>query len=150
LPAEASRAEQLKQIVKSIAGTNRPTLSIHITQWNRVGRQWRNGAAENEFGIILLQAGFKIVDEHSETKPDLILSGDITTNRGEPGTRHGGLLSIAASLELKVQERKTGNILALEREENTATGAGLTVVERLAEDNTIDALTARILPLLAK
>lgn len=150
LPAEESHEDRIDRIVKNISGTNRPTVSVHVTQYNQNGNNWHDGTAETELGAILIKAGFKVVDENSDVKPDIELTGDVTTSWGEGDVRRGGLTSVSASIELKIRERLTGNILAFERQESTATGIGVTVVDRLAQFNVIDDLAGRVLALLAK
>ncbi|HKW30852.1 MAG TPA: CsgG/HfaB family protein [Verrucomicrobiae bacterium] len=149
-PTEKSHADRLERLVKGIKGKNRPTVSVKITQYNHYGTRWPDSVAENEFGAILLKAGFKVVDDNSNQKPDMEISGDATTTWGEANTQRGGLLSIRASIALKVQERKTGTIITLDHQESAATGIGETVVDRMSQVNAVDDLAGRILPLLAK
>ncbi len=149
-PTEKSHADRLERLVKGIKGKNRPTVSVNITQYNHYGTRWPDSVAENEFGAILLKAGFKVVDDNSNQKPDMEISGDATTTWGEANTQRGGLLSIRASIALKVQERKTGTIITLDHQESAATGIGETVVDRMSQVNAVDDLAGRILPLLAK
>jgi hypothetical protein len=59
-------------------------------------------------------------------------------------------ISFRAVIELKVQERRTGNIIAFDRQEGTATDADKVSANRSAQVNAVDALAGRILPLLAK
>ncbi|MGA9778878.1 MAG: CsgG/HfaB family protein [Verrucomicrobiia bacterium] len=150
MPAEESHEARLERIIKGIHGTNRPTVSVHITQYNRYGQRWPDGLVENEFGAILLKAGFKVVDENSDQKPDVEITGEAVTSWGEATPRRGGLLSINASLDLKIRERKTGKIVAFDRQESTATGVGEVVVDKMAQVNAADALAERVLPLLAQ
>jgi TolB-like protein len=150
LPAEETQADRLDRIIKNITGTNRPAVSVHITQWNRNGNRWPAGSSESEFGTILLKAGFKVVDQKSDDKPDLEITGDVTTSWGEDGPKRGGLISTRASLQVKIQERKTGKIICFEHQESTAVGIGATVGDRISQINAVDALAERVLPLLAK
>jgi TolB-like protein len=150
MPAEESHEVRLERIVKGISGTNRPTVSVRITQYNRYGQRWPDGLVENEFGVILQKAGFKVVDENSDQKPDIEITGEAVTNWGEATPRRGGLLSINSSIDLKIHERKTGKIIAFDRQESTATGVGEVVVDKMAQVNAVDALAERILPLLAQ
>jgi TolB-like protein len=147
MPATESRAEYLERLVKSVTGTNRPTVSVDITQHNQRGSSWSDHTADDEWGAILLKAGFVVVDDNSDRKPDLEITGDVNTGWG---TQRGDLVTSRATIALKVQERRTGNIIALDRQESTATGTGAMVVESAAQIKAVDDLAERIIPLLAK
>jgi len=141
--AQESRAERLERIVKSITGTNRPSVSLGILLKNG----WGSATTTGEFGIILLKAGFKVVDGKSDRKPDLEITGTINNSAGP---RHGDLYSYGAVIELKVVDRRTGNILAFDRQESIASDATAMSANRSAQASAVDALAERVLPLLAK
>ncbi len=143
-PPLESNEQRIERIVKTVTGTNRPTVSVLIhTPRNKSAL----ATPESEFGIILMKAGFTVVDADSDRKPDVEISGvaDIS-----PGPRHAGLVSFRAVIELKVQERRTGTILAFDRQESWATDASKAGANRSAQVNAVDALAERIVPLLAK
>ena len=145
LAATESRADRLDRIVKSIGGTNRPTVSISIVHVN--GKPWRETAVEGEFGTVLLKAGFTVVDENSDRKPDVqITGGGCVTAR----TRRGGLFSSSYALDVKIQERRSGSIIAFDHQESAATDAGQAAASKAAQINAVDDMAERILPLLAK
>jgi TolB-like protein len=143
-PAQETSAQRLARIIKSIPGTNRPSVSVNILLPAGTGH---SATAEAEFGIILLKAGFQVVDEKSERKPDIEITGvdDLSA-----APNQGGLFSSRAVIELKIQERRSGNILAFDRQESTATDAARMGADGAAQVNAVDALAERILPLLAK
>jgi TolB-like protein len=150
MPPEESYADRLERIIKNISGTNRPSVSVNITQLNRSGHRWQDNPSEHEFGTLLLKAGFKVMDGNPDQKPDIDISGDATTTWGEAPIQRGGLLTIQATIALKIVDRRTGTILAFERQESSATGIGEVVLDTKSQVNAIDALAERILPLLAK
>jgi TolB-like protein len=147
MPAAESREAFLERIVKSITGTNRPSVSVKVSQYNQYGNAWQEGEASGELGAILLKAGFTVVDDNSDQKPDLEITGIVSTGWG---TQRGDLVTSRATLGLKVQERRTGNIIAMDREESTVTGVGPMVVEPASKVRAADELAGRILPLMAK
>jgi TolB-like protein len=149
-PPTESHEAIVDRIVKSIQGTNRPSVSVHILQYNRYGNRWPDGVAETEFSKILLKAGFKVLDENADERPDIKITGDATTSWGESHPHPGDLTSIHASIEIEVRERKTGKIVTLDNQEAVATGVGETVVDRTSQIKAVDALAERLLPLLAK
>jgi len=145
--AQESSAERLDRILKGITGTNRPSVSVTITRSLHLNRKESSATAVGEFGAVLLKAGFPVVDGDSDRKPDIEITGtdDLTT-----GPRRGGLFSYRSIVEVKVQERRTGNIITFDREIGTATDATVTGAARMAQANAVDGLAERILPLLAK
>ncbi|MEI6074386.1 MAG: CsgG/HfaB family protein [Verrucomicrobiota bacterium] len=145
--AQESRADRLNRIVKTLTGTNRPAISINITGHNRWGNRWKDSGVPNELGQILMQAGFPVVDENSDRKPELVITGVLTWNWVK---QRGGLMVSTANLELKVTEPRTGDIIAFDRQASTGTGLGQNVAIRASVVNVTDDLAERILPKLAK
>ncbi len=142
-PKSESREDYLNRIVKNIRGTNRPSVSVSIQRYNYPYEPTVDG----ELGAILLKAGFKVVDGKSDHKPDIeiIGSGDMLAL-----TSRDGLFSCSYGLDVKIQERKTGDIIGFDHQESTATSNGQVAAFTAAQIKTIDALAERILPLLAK
>ncbi|MGA3179667.1 MAG: CsgG/HfaB family protein [Verrucomicrobiota bacterium] len=143
--AQESREESLERIVKGVTGTNRPSVSVSIVWATDHARH--TPSAETEFGLLLLKAGFKVVDDKSDRKPDVEIAGVEDTS---PGPRQGGLYSFRAVIDLKVQERRSGAIIAFAHEEGSATGAASASADKSAKVNAVDALAEKVLPLLAK
>lgn len=144
IPPE-SNAERIERIVKSIKGKKRPSIAIDIF-WGMNKKEHCN-AAEVELGLVLLKAGFPVVDARSEHKPDVEIKG--IYDHGE-GPRHGELFSYRSVIEVKAQDRQTGEILAFDREEGIATDASMVGADRSAQVKAVDGLAERLLPLLAK
>lgn len=140
-----SHEEYLDHIVKSIAGTNRPSVSVNI-HWPE-GQNRPCIAANTEMGVILQRAGFTVVDSKAERKPDIEIDGQIETDSG-PQRSH--LHSSHAVLDIKVRERRTGKILAFEHEAADAVDIGQSSARKAAAAKATDALAERVLPLLAQ
>lgn len=138
-----SRDERLEQIVKSINGTNRPSVSVSITLR---GGKLHPATCEDEFGAVLLKAGFPVVDAKSDHKPDIEVVGIFDLG---PGPRRNGLSSTRAVVEIKVRDRATGNFIAFDRQDATATDVAGQIANRTALVNAVDTLSERLLPLLA-
>jgi hypothetical protein len=145
-PAE-SHEDHVNRIVKSIKGKNRPTIQIDINQYNGVGGNWRDVLAESELGSLLLKAGFTVVDEKSDQKPDGEIIGSSSSSCGLP---RGSLIPCRMVLEVRIQERRTGNFIGFDHQADTATDIGQTAAEAAAQVKVVDNLPERILPLLAK
>jgi TolB-like protein len=148
ITVQESNAERLARIIKSISGTNRPSVSVNILQTNGKGHGKEHCVtAEGEFGSVLLKAGFTVVDANSDRKPDVEIAGVADTSIA---TRQGALFSGRTVIELKIQERRTGNIITFDRQESIATDVTRSTANKSAEVNAADALAERVLPLLAK
>lgn len=143
--AEESKADRFARIIKSIHGTNRPAVSVSILLAS--DRSSHCAAAETEFGALLLKAGFPVVEDNSEGKPELEITGVEFVHRGP---RRGALFSSRAGIDLKVQERRTGNIVARDHQESDATDVARISANHSAQAEAVDALAQRILPLLAQ
>lgn len=143
-PQETS-AERLDRIIKHITGTNRPSVSVnfHVQSWT----SFEGTIMEGELGAILLKAGFTLVDANSDRKPDLEITG---TEGGSEGPRRGDLFSHVEDVDVKVRERRTGRIIALEHQVGVGIEGSAGAAKANAPVNAIDAVAERILPLIAE
>ena len=142
--AQDSREERLERIFKSITGTNRPSVSVDVLQSTQ---PHHHIATESVLGAILLKAGFKVVDAKSDRKPDVVITG---INASSPGPKQGGLFTQRTVLDIKVQQRRSGAIIAFEHEVGSATDSTQAGADRAAVVNAVDAVAEKVLPLLAK
>lgn len=140
-----SHEEGLDRIVKGVKGTNRPTVSVsfHLPK----GPRFPSATCNTEMGVILQKAGFTVVDANSDRKPDVEIMGVVDIGMGP---RRGDLFSFRAIVEAKVQERRTGTILAFDRQTGDAVDIGKATADRAAQVRAVDGLAERVLPLLAK
>ena len=114
--APVSREERISQIIKNINGKQRPTVSVKINE-QMPGDATAHQTAETELGLLLQKAGFSVVDEKSDQKADLIITGDAILVDNQ---KTGKLFSGHAILEIKAQQRTTGKILSLDRQDGVA------------------------------
>jgi Curli production assembly/transport component CsgG len=146
-PTEESHEERIARIVQSVTGTNRPVVLVRINWPNRPNRNAGPSTVHGEFGILLLKAGFKIVDGRSDLKPDVEITG---TEDLSPAASQRGFFTFRAVIDLSVRRRLTGEILAYGHGEGTATDVTSSGADRAAQMNATDEVAATILPLLAK
>ena len=97
--------------------------------------------------MLFQKAGFTVVDENSLMKPDVEITGSV---KCDWGARQGALISCIAVVDIKVQERQSGDILALDRQQSEAMDIGKSNAGKAALLNAVDDLAERLLPLLAK
>jgi TolB-like protein len=146
LASQESAADRLARVINNLSGTNRPSISISIMR-TRFGKELDEATAEGELGSILLKAGFPVVDSHSDRKPDVEITGGGST---VAQSQRGELYSSVYSLDVKIQARRSGDIIGFDRQESTATDVGETAAVKAAEVKAVDELAERLLPLLAK
>jgi TolB-like protein len=140
-----SHEECLDRIVKSVQGTNRPTVSVgfHLPR----GPNFASAPANTEMGLILQKAGFTVVDGNSDRKPDVEITGVMDSGMGP---RRGNLFTFRAILEAKVQERRSGTIIAFDRQTGDGVDVAKAAANRAAQARAVDGFAEKVLPLLAK
>jgi TolB-like protein len=141
-----SREERIDRLVKKVKGDKRPTVQVRIKE-QHYGARANDPAAETEFQYILKQAGFTVVDEKSDRKPDLELTGEAFSAFG---MRKGNLVSCKSRIELTARERTSGKILAVDRQTGVAVDVTEQTAGKTALQNAADELAERIVPKLVK
>ena len=104
-------------------------------------------AAETEFEKLLSDCGFKLADGASDVKPDIEISGE---GLSEFGMRKGNLISCKARVEIKVRDRATDNIIAVDRQTSVAVDLTEQVAAKTALQKAATELVERVLPQLVK
>jgi TolB-like protein len=145
-PPIISLSDSLNRAIKNLAGTNRPSVSIKIFYSTNLARG-HSTPTETELGMDLLKAGFPVVDDNSDRKPDIEITG---VEDMRAGGRIGALYSFRCNVELKVQDRRTGNILTLEHQESSASDANRSSADHSAQVQAAEQLAEKIMPVLAK
>ena len=104
-------------------------------------------AVETELSLLLGKCGFTVVDDKSDQKADLEITGEAFS---ELGARKGNLVSCKARVELKVRERVGGALLAVDRQTSMAVDLGEQIAGKTALQTAGAELAERILPKLQK
>jgi Curli production assembly/transport component CsgG len=142
-----STSERLAEIINNIQGKTRPAVSIQINE--QILRMARPGqTVQTEFGVVFKEAGFEVVDEKSDKQADVLITGTATSAMN--GKVNGGLISASASLTVKAQDRLTGKILLLDRQDATGVDLNRQTAAKKALQEAADSLAGRMLPVLAK
>ena len=103
-------------------------------------------AAETELDLILMECGFKLVDEKSKEHADLEITGDAFSAFG---LRKGNLISCKARVELKAQ-RRNGDIVAVDRRTSMAVDIAEQTAAKTALQQAAMDLAERLIPTLGK
>lgn len=144
--AAVLREKRIAEIVEKVQGKQRPAVFVKVDE-RIAGAGKKSLTTETELGLLLQKAGFTVVDEMSDRKPDVIVAG----NAAVAGSgKTGGLFSCHATIELKAQDRMTGKILTMDRQEGIAVDIAKQSAEKAALENAVDGLAERLLPLLAQ
>ncbi len=140
-----SRENRIARIKKSVAQKELPTVSIKIGE-RHFGQPVIDPAAETELGLILKKCGFTLVDDKSPQKPDVEITGDAFSAFG---MRKGNLISCKARVELKAQ-RRTGEILAVDRQTIVAVDIAEQTAAKTALQKAATELAERLAPKLSR
>lgn len=144
--ATEPQAGALDDTIARLKGRTLPTVSIDIRE-KIAGQSAETHVAETELGRVFQKAGFTLVDGKSATNSEVVITGDAITG---PGMRNNNLFSCLATVELKVVERKTGNVLTLDLQRGTASDVSASTASAQALQRAADDLAARLLPIFAK
>jgi len=136
--------ERVAKIKKALGSRKLPAVSVKIAE-RHFGGPVLDPAAETEIGKLLQQCGFKLVDDNSPEKADVEITGEAFSTFG---VRKGNLISCRARLELKAQKR-TGEIIAVERQTSVGVDLGEQVAAKTALENAAGELAQRFLPKLS-
>lgn len=143
-----SAEERIARLKASLQGKKLPVVAVHIAERTLTPRQRLiDPAAQTEFGMILQQCGFTVVDDASAQRPDVEISGEAFSSFG---MRHGNLISCEARVELKARETAQGAIKVIDRQTSVAVGLDDPTAEKSALDAAALALAERVLPKIAE
>jgi hypothetical protein len=140
-----TREERVERIKKALGDKQRPTVSVKLPE-RHYGGQIIDPAAETELSKLLEECGFKLVDDKSSEKPDVEITGEAFSAFG---LRKGNLISCRARVEVKAQ-RRTGEILSVDRQTSVAVDIAEQTAAKTALQNAAAELAERLLPKLVK
>ena len=140
-----SREDRIAKLKKSLKDGKLPAVSVKIGE-RHFGQPVIDPAAETELSLILKACGFTLVDDKSPQRADIEITGDAFSAFG---LRKGNLTSCKARIELKAQKR-TGEILAVDRQMSVAVDITEQTAAKTALQNAAGELAARLIPKLAQ
>jgi hypothetical protein len=140
-----NREDRVARLKESLKQSKLPAVSVKIGE-RHFGQPVIDPAAETELGLILKQCGFTLVDDNSPKRADIQITGDAFSALG---LRKGNLVSCKARVELKAQ-RRTGEILAVDRQTSVAVDIAEQTAAKSALQQAAAELAERIAPKLAK
>lgn len=143
-----SRKDRLAEIKEKLGKGKRPSVFIKVEE-RHVGQPAVDPAAETELALYCNELGFEVIDAErgNQSDADVLLIGE---GFSEFAGRHGNLISVKARLELKAVDRKSGQVLAVDRQVTVAVDlteqiAGKTALQEASAD-----VAGRLLPKLVE
>lgn len=140
-----TREQRVAEIRKALGDKKLPTVLVKIGE-EHFGQRVIDPAAETEFNKLLQDCGFKLVDQQSTNKADVVISGDAFSAYG---LRKGNLISCKGRVEIKARNAG-GDILSVDRQTSVAVDITEQTAAKTALQNAAVELAERVLPRLAK
>ena len=131
---------------EKLGDADRPTLMVRIEE-RHVGRMVIDPAAETEVTLFAEQSGFPVVAPQTEREhlADILITGE---GFSEFAMRRGNLVSVQARLEVNAVDRRTGEILAIDRQTVVEVDLSEQVAGKTALQNAAAQIAERMLPKL--
>jgi hypothetical protein len=140
-----TREQRVEEIMKALKDKPLPAVQVKIGE-EHFGQRVIDPAAETELAKLLQECGFKLVDEHSTNKADVVITGDAFSAYG---LRKGNLISCKARVELKARTR-SGDLLVVDRQTSVAVDITEQTAAKTALQNAALELAERLLPKLGR
>lgn len=138
--------DRLAALNKALGTAARPVLGVQVTE-RHIGAPAADPAAQTEVTKLAKDLGFSVIDldEGGKGRADVLVTGE---GFSEVAGRAGGLVSVRARVELKAVDRKTGKVLASDRQTAVVVDLSEQIAGKAALQAAADALAERVLPKL--
>lgn len=144
LPSAESREDRLGRVKKALEDRPRPAVLVKVTE-SHTGQPKVDPAAQTELTLWCRELGLKTIDPTTgdETEADFVISGE---GLSEFVARRGSLISVRGRLEVKVVNRKSGEIVAIDRQMIRLTDASEVIAGKEALQEAASVIAERLLP----
>lgn len=140
------REDRVAALKQTMGEKKRPVVAIRITE-RHVGQASIDPAAQTELTLFCKDTGFAVVEENGAVKADILIEGE---GFSEFGLRRGNLVSVKARVEVKAVDRKTGEVLAVDREMGVEVDLTEQIAGKKGLQNAAARIAERLLPKLVK
>ncbi len=133
-----TKEDRLAALKKTLGDKKRPSVVVSVKE-RHVSQVVIDPAAQTELEWYAKETGFPVVDrfEGDKSDADILLVGE---GFSELGGRFGNLASVKARLEVKAIERRSGRVLAVDRQ----TTVTLDLTEQIAGKTALQDAAAKI------
>ncbi len=159
--AKVEPADRLAALNKALGKEKRPSVMVLIGEGHvgvpvvvivgdrQVGANTFDPAAETEMSALAKGAGFEVIDHEqgTEGKADVLIKGEAFS---EFAGRVGPMVSVRARVEIKAVDRRSGKVLAVDRQTVRAVDLSEQVAGKSALQEAAADIAARLLPKLAQ
>ena len=144
---QLSREEQVAALQKRLGKAKRPSVLVSIAE-RHVGQPTIDPAAQTELILLLSETGFTTIDptNGAPSQADVLIQGE---GFSEFAGRIGELTSVKARLEVKAVDRRTGKIIAADRQTTVMVDLTEQIAGKSALQNAAASIAERMLPKLA-
>jgi hypothetical protein len=148
VPRAVASVDRVAELNKRLGKGERPVLMVQVSE-RHVGQPAVDPAAQTELSRYAKDCGFELVDgdEVGKGKADVLVTGE---GFSEVAGRAGGLVSVRARVEVKAVDRRSGKVLAVDRQTVLLVDVSEQVAGKTALQNAAADLAERILPKLVK
>lgn len=140
-PSLADRDEAFKKLIADNKKDRSVAISVHIPE-QHFGARAADPAAETELKHILQETGFTVVDDKSDKKPEIEITGEAFS---AIGLRKGNLISCKSRIELTARRRSDGSILTSDRQTSVAVDITEQTAAKTALENAAREMAGRLL-----
>ena len=140
-----SRDARIARLKKSLKSGDLRSVSVKIGE-RHFGQPVIDPAAETEFGLLLKECGFKLIDDKSTDKADIEITGDAFSAFA---MRKGNLISCKSRVEIKAHKR-SGEIVATDAQTSFGVDIAEQTAAKTALQNAAFDLAERVIPALAR
>jgi len=141
--------DRVAAIAKSIGSdTAKPSVYIDVSE-RHIGQTVPDPAVETELEKLCTDLGFKVIDRKSGDKSDaqIVITGE---GFSQFAARHNNLVSVKARLELKAVDRKSGRVLATDRQTAISVDLAELIASKEALQEAAADIATRLLPAMVK
>ena len=146
VPKPLPTADRIESLKKILGKSVRPTLLIKVSE-RHIGTPTIDPAAQTEISRIAKEVGFELIDaeEGIRGNADVLLTGE---GFSEVAGRVGSFVTVRARVEMKAVDRKSGKVLAIDRQTSMTIDLSEQIAGKSALQMAADTLAERMLPKL--